>query len=80
MSTMTTLNATAQINLPRKFRARGMAAYLMAFALGMGLGSAMWGWLAWGQGLSVAFFVASILLVISAAGIHPRKIGPLQLE
>lgn len=39
---MTTLNATAQIHLPRKFRARGMAAYLMVFALGMALGSGYW--------------------------------------
>lgn len=79
MSTMTTLNATAQIHLPRKFRARGMAAYLMAFALGMALGSAVWGWLAWGQNLSLAFCVASATLVFSSAWMHSYKIGSLNV-
>ncbi len=79
MSTMTTLNATAQVYLPRKFRARGMSAYLMAFALGMALGSAVWGWLAWGQGLSLAFSVAACSLVISAAWMHSYKIGTLNI-
>ena len=79
MSTMTTLNATAQIHLPRKFRARGMAAYLMAFALGMALGSAVWGWMAWGQSLSLAFCVAAGSLVLSSAWMHPYKIGSLHV-
>lgn len=79
MSTMTTLNATAQIHLPRKFRARGMAAYLMVFALGMALGSAIWGWLAWGQSLSLAFCVAAGSLVLSSAWMHSYKIGTLNV-
>lgn len=77
MTVMTTLNATAQVYLPRKFRARGMAAYLMAFALGMSLGSLVWGWLAYGQSLSVAFVVASFTMVLSSFIIHPLKIGTL---
>ncbi len=80
MTTMTTLNATAQVNLPRKFRARGMSAYLMAFALGMGVGSMVWGWLAWEQGLSVAFVVAAGLMAASAIAVHRLKIGTLHVE
>lgn len=80
MTIMTTLNATAQINLPRKFRARGMAAYLMAFSSGMALGSVCWGWLAWGATLGVAFAVAALTLFASAAAMHRLKIGSLHVE
>jgi MFS family permease len=77
MTTMTTLNATAQVYLPRKFRARGMAAYLMAFALGMASGSAIWGWLASVQAISTAFIVAGTTLIFTAILLHPLKIGSL---
>ena len=66
MTTMTTLNATAQIYLPRRLRARGMSAYLMAFACGMALGSAFWGQVAEYYGLSSAFVAAAALMVITA--------------
>lgn len=78
MTTMTTLNATAQVYLPRKFRARGMAAYLMAFAFGMAIGSAGWGWLARSQDISTAFVVAGITLIATAILLHPLKIGSLE--
>lgn len=77
MATMTTLNATAQVYLPRKFRARGMAAYLMSFSLGMALGSVLWGMLADSHGLSVAFVVAAVVMLITALAMHPLKIGSL---
>ncbi|MEO8271910.1 MAG: MFS transporter, partial [Aureliella sp.] len=80
MSTMTTLNATAQVYLPRKFRARGMAAYLMAFALGMAVGSLVWGELARRQGLGFAFVAAAVLMLLTSAIMHPLKIGSLRLE
>jgi predicted MFS family arabinose efflux permease len=80
MAVMTTLNATAQVYLPRKFRARGMAAYLMAFSLGMALGSLVWGWLAWGHSLNLAFCVAAGVLVSSAAAMHRLQIGSLNVE
>ncbi len=80
MSSMTTLNATAQVNLPRKFRARGMAAYLMAFSLGMSIGSIAWGWLAYGQSLSIAFAIAASTMLISAIAVAPLKIGSLNLD
>jgi predicted MFS family arabinose efflux permease len=80
MSIMTTLNATAQVNLPRKFRARGMAAYLMFFALGMAIGSATWGWLAYGSSLEVAFAVSSITMTLTGLSVHRLKIGSLQVS
>lgn len=43
MLTLTTLNATAQMTLPRPMRARGMACYLMSMATAMGCGSLVWG-------------------------------------
>jgi predicted MFS family arabinose efflux permease len=79
MTTMTTLNATTQVNLPRKFRARGMASFLMALALGMAIGSAVWGWLAYGQSLSVAFVVAGLTMAVTSAAMHQLKIGSLRV-
>lgn len=46
MTTLTTLNTTAQVYLARSHRARGMAIYLMVFAASMAIGSAFWGQLA----------------------------------
>lgn len=77
MGTMTTFNATAQVYLPRKFRARGMAAFLMAFALGMGLGSLTWGWLAFATSVSTAFICAGVVLWLLAVVTHSLKIGSL---
>ncbi|MEZ6081034.1 MAG: MFS transporter [Pirellulaceae bacterium] len=77
---MTTLNATAQVYLPRKFRARGMAAYLMAFALGMAIGSVVWGELASRQGLGVAFWAAAVLMLLTSVAMHSLKIGSLEFE
>ncbi len=80
MTTMTTLNATAQVYLPSKFRARGMAAYMMAFSLGIAMGSATWGWLAWWQGISTAFVVAGVTMTITAILLHRLQIGSLNME
>lgn len=79
MATMTTLNATAQVYLPRKFRARGMAAYLMCFALGMAIGSLLWGWLAFAVDIGPAFEVAGVAIIVSALAMHRFKIGTLQV-
>ncbi|MEZ6135799.1 MAG: MFS transporter [Pirellulaceae bacterium] len=80
MTTMTTLNATAQVYLPRKFRARGMSAFMMSFALGMALGSFTWGWLANMQSLSVAFLTAASLMVLGTLALYPLKIGAMHTE
>lgn len=80
MAIMTTLNATAQVYLPRKFRARGMSAFLMAFALGMGIGSALWGWFAFWAGISAAFVAAGVVKVIASSCVHSYKIGSLRTD
>lgn len=77
MATMTTLNATAQVFLPRAFRARGMSAYMMAFAFGMAIGSAGWGWLAKISDLDTAFCWAGISLIAFATMLHSLKLGSL---
>lgn len=77
MATMTTYNATAQVFLPRKFRARGMAAYMMFFSLGITLGALTWGWLAKWIGLGSAYMLAGICLIVVAMSLHRFKIGSL---
>ncbi|HBE70892.1 MAG TPA: MFS transporter [Planctomycetaceae bacterium] len=77
MTTMTTLNATAQVNLPKKFRARGMAGFLMCFALGMALGSMVWGWLGLMTSLDWAFILAGLALAATAVCTWRLDLGPL---
>ena len=78
MTTMTTLNATAQIYLPRRLRARGMAAYLMAFSCGMAAGSFCWGQIAEHFGLNAAFLVAAMTMVITTTASHRWPLGTLR--
>ncbi len=79
MASMTTFNATAQVYLPRTFRARGMSAFMMSFALAIALGSQIWGWLAYGTSLSWAYIAAGCLMVLACIAAHPLQIGSLQL-
>lgn len=79
MASMTTFNATAQVYLPRKFRARGMSAFMMSFALAIALGSQTWGWLAYGTSLSWAYIAAGCLMAFACIVAHPLQIGSLQL-
>lgn len=66
MMTLTTLNATAQVTLPRRLRARGMGCYLTAMALSMSSGSLLWGQVAGWTDLSRAQAIAAAALVVSA--------------
>lgn len=77
MTTMTTLNATAQVNLPKKFRARGMAGFLMCFALGMAVGSAVWGWLGLLTSIDWAFIAAGVALATTAICTWRLNLGSL---
>ena len=67
MMTLTTLNATAQVNLPRRIRARGMGCYLTAMALSMSAGSFLWGQVADWTSVGAAQTIAAISLVAAAA-------------
>ena len=67
MITLTTLNATAQVTLPSRMRARGMSVYLTAMAISMSLGSLIWGQVAGVVGLSTAQVIAAATVVVTAA-------------
>ncbi|TWU16420.1 putative multidrug-efflux transporter [Allorhodopirellula heiligendammensis] len=66
MATLTTLNATAQITLPPRLRARGMGCYLTMMAGSMATGSFLWGQIAGRIGLGGAFQVAATAMVATA--------------
>ncbi len=67
MMTLTTLNATAQVILPRRMRARGMGCYLTAMAISMSSGSLVWGQVAAWAGLGATQTIAAATLVVTAA-------------
>lgn len=65
MLALTTLNATAQLTLPHRMRARGMACYLMSLGAAMGLGAFVWGFVAeqTSPGIALAAAAASLPLL-----------------
>ncbi len=67
MMTLTTLNATAQVTLPSRLRARGMGCYLTAMAISMSIGSLVWGQVAAAIGLAEAEMIAAATLMVAAA-------------
>lgn len=67
MMALTTLNATAQVTLPRQLRARGMGCYLTAMATSMAVGSLIWGRVAAMTDLPTALGIASGTLVVTGA-------------
>ena len=67
MMTLTTLNATAQVNLPSRFRARGMGCYLTAMAISMSVGSLIWGQIAGSYTLGRTQMIAAATLMAAAA-------------
>ncbi len=66
MITLTTLNTTAQVVLPRRLRARGMGCYLSSMAFSMSAGSLIWGRLAGATTLQTAITTAAAVLVGTA--------------
>lgn len=61
---MSSFNLAAQVVLPAWVRARGLAAYLIAFQGGMAVGSLIWGALASRIGTDSAMAIASIGLIL----------------
>lgn len=68
MATLTTLNATAQITLPPRLRARGMGCYLTMMAGSMATGSLLWGQIAGRFGLGGSLQTAAVLMLATACG------------
>lgn len=66
IATLSSLNAAMQVALPAWVRARGMAAYILAFMGAQAVGSTVWGLVAATAGLSVALAVSAGLLIAVA--------------
>lgn len=64
---LATLNAAAQLHLPRWVRARGLSVYLLVFTGSQALGAYVWGVVATRAGLEVALICSAVLL--GAAGL-----------
>jgi hypothetical protein len=58
LSVLTTLNAAAQTVIPPWVRARALATYLVVLFGGLAVGSALWGALAQGVGVSAALWIS----------------------
>lgn len=67
MMTLTTLNTTAQVSLPRRMRARGMGSYLTMLAASMAVGSIVWGYVAEATNLATALTTAAATMFVTAA-------------
>jgi MFS family permease len=68
--TLSTLNATLQLAVPAWVRARGMAAYILAFMGAQAIAAFLWGLLANGIGLGAALAISAGLLVLVAASVR----------
>lgn len=79
MTVMTTLNATAQVYLPKKFRARGMSAFVMFFSLGMGIGALVWGWSAKALSVGSSLCIAGVVMLVLAIATNHLTLGPLNI-
>ncbi|TWU35847.1 enterobactin exporter EntS [Novipirellula artificiosorum] len=75
MMTLTTLNATAQMTLPGRMRARGMGCFLTAMAFSMTSGSILWGQLAEHTSIQTTQLIAAAVLVATATVSLSFKIG-----
>jgi MFS family permease len=64
-STMSTLNVSVQLAIPRWVHARALGLYLMTFQGGLALGSIVWGAIAQRTSIATAFIVASCGFAVS---------------
>lgn len=74
--TLTTLNAAAQLHLPRWVRARGLAMYLLVFTGSQAIGSYLWGVIATREGLGVALTLSAALLGVTALSVGTLGLRP----
>jgi MFS family permease len=73
--TLTTLNAAAQLTLPRWVRARGLSVYLLVATGSQAIGSYAWGALATRAGLDVALLASAVALgvVVLSVAVLPLR-------
>jgi hypothetical protein len=74
--TLTTLNAAAQLSLPRWVMARGLSIYLLASTGSQALGAYVWGAIATRAGLDVALLWSAVLLGVVALSVAALPLRP----
>ncbi|HWX98377.1 MAG TPA: MFS transporter [Mycobacterium sp.] len=74
--TLTTLNAAAQLSLPRWVRARGLAVYLLVATGSQAIGSYVWGAVATRSGLNVALLGSAVMLGAVALSVAVLPLRP----
>ncbi len=74
--TLTTLNAAAQLSLPRWVRARGLAIYLLIATGAQAVGSYAWGAVATRAGLDTALLGSAVMLGIVALSVAVLPLRP----
>ncbi|MBV8179013.1 MAG: MFS transporter [Mycobacterium sp.] len=67
--TLTTLNAAAQLSLPRWVMARGLSVYLLVSTGSQAIGSYIWGAIATGAGLDTALLWSAVVLGVVALSV-----------
>ena len=78
--TLTTLNAEAQLVLPRWVRARGLSMYLLVFTGSQAVGSYVWGLVATRAGLNVALIWSAVLLGAAALSVAALPLRPFPAD
>jgi len=76
LMTLTTLNAAAQLSLPRWVRARGLAMYLLVATGSQAIGSYFWGAIATRAGLHVALLGSAVVLCAVALSVTVFPLRP----
>ena len=76
LMTLTTLNAAAQLSLPRWVRARGLSVYLLVATGSQAIGSYVWGAIATRAGLHTAMVGSAVVLGLAALSIVVLPLRP----
>ena len=79
ISILAALQVSAQLTLPEWVRARGLAAFIVVFMGGMGLGSILWGQVATVIGIPSALTVAAAGMMVAIALTWSFKLGHHQV-
>jgi len=74
--TLTTLNAAAQLSLPRWVMARGLSMYLLVSTGSQAIGSYIWGALATRAGLDTALLWSAVVLGVVALSVPVLRLRP----
>jgi MFS family permease len=74
--TLTTLNAAAQLHLPRWVRARGLSVYLLVFTGCQAVGAYVWGVIATRAGVGIALIWSAVLLGAAALSVAVLPLRP----